>query len=182
MKSLKIISFVLGFFLVTSCSDSLDFDQIDNYIYEPTFTSALTFFSVSPFQFFNPSGVQENEIIHIDDFQAFQRDFVRDNVIKVDFNAEYKNEFDRDITIIFEFLNNNMDLVYLAQPIFVEANDVSPPAYLEEIIIADYPDILNASFIRVKAAIEDTGTQMNPNDTSEFEFKSSITLFIKSEL
>ncbi len=182
MKSLKIVSFVFGFFLLTSCSETLDFDQIEDYVYEPIFTSALTFFSVSPFQFFNPSGVQEIEITHIDDFQAFQKDFVKKNVVKVDFNAAYKNEFDRDVTIIFEFLDSNMDLVYLAKPIFVEANNINPPAYLEEIIIADYPDILNANFIRVKAAIEDTGTQMNPNDDSDFEFKSSITLYIKSEL
>ena len=62
MKLPQTISFVLSFFLLTSCYESLDFDQIDDYVYEPIFTSALTYFSVSPFQFFNSMGIQENEI------------------------------------------------------------------------------------------------------------------------
>lgn len=176
----KKTSLILSFFIVFSCTEKLDFNQIEDYVYEPIFSLALTYFSVLPFQFFNSTGVQEYEIMHVDDFQAFQQDFVRSNVLKVDFNAEYKNEFDRDVTILFEFLNSDLELVYLASPILVEANNLNPPAYLEEIIIADHPDILNASFIRVKAAIQNTGTDMDPNDPSIFEFKSSITLFIKS--
>lgn len=182
MKLFKKLSFIVSFLVVFSCSDSLDFNQIEDYVYEPIYTSALTFFSVSPIKFFNPAGIQENEITHIDDFSAFQRDFVKNSVVKIDFNAETKNEFDRDVTIIFDFLNETNDLVYSASPIFIEANTTTPSLYLEEIIIADNPDILTASFVRVKASLEDTGTSMNPNDTSKFEFKSSITLYIKSEL
>lgn len=181
MKLPQTISFVLSFFLLTSCYESLDFDQIDDYVYEPIFTSALTYFSVSPFQFFNSMGIQENEITHIDDFQAFQRDFVRNSVVKVDFNVQVKNEFDRNVSITFEFLNNNMEAVYSTIEIFVDRNNLTH-TFLEEIVIADHPEILNASFVRAKATVEDTGTPMDPNDTSEFEFKSSITLYIKSEL
>lgn len=180
MKLFKKMSLIFSFFFIFSCYDSLDFEQIDTYVYEPVFTSALTYFSVSSSQFFNSSGVQEFEISHVDDFQAFQQSFVRENVVKIDFNAEYVNEFDREVMITFEFLNSNMETVYIPSPILVEANNVNPPSYLQEIIIAENPSILDASFIRVKAEIEDTGTDLNPTDISEFEFKSSITFYIKS--
>lgn len=176
----KKLCLLLSFIILFSCAEKLDFTQIDDYVYEPIFSSALTYFTVLPFQFFNSSGIQEYEITQVDDFQAFQQDFVSSNVIKIDFNAEYENEFDREVTILFEFLNSNMEIVYLPSPLIVEANNVNPPPYLEEIIIADHPDILNAEFIRIKASIENTGIDMDPNDSSEFDFKSSITFYIKS--
>lgn len=181
MKFPQIISLTISLFFLTSCSESLDFDQVDDYVYEPIFTSALTFFTVAPFQFFNSSGILEDEITHTDNFQAFQRDFVRENVIKIDFNTEIKNEFSTDVTLTFEFLNNNMDLVYPAVVISVEENNLNH-TFLEEIVIEDHPNILNANFIRVKAKLDDISVPLDPNDTSEFEFKSSITLYIKSEL
>lgn len=176
----KKLCLLLSFIILFSCTEKLDFTQIDDYVYEPIFSSALTYFTVLPFQFFNSSGIQEYEITQVDDFQAFQQDFVSSNVIKIDFNAEYENEFDREVTILFEFLNSNMEIVYLPSPLIVEANNINPPPYLEEIIIADHPDILNAEFIRIKASIENTGIDMDPNDSSEFDFKSSITFYIKS--
>ena len=97
------------------------------------------------------------------------------------FNAEFKNEFDRDVTIQVDFLNRNNIIIYSFSPIFVESFDVNPAPYEEEIIIANNLQVLNATQVKITASLENTTTQLNPTDTSEFDFKSSVTLFIESE-
>ena len=181
MKSLKKISFLLSFFLLFSCAESLDTSQLDDFVSEPIITSALTFFTAVPGQFFDATGVQQNTITDISEFKGFEKGFVRDNVVKLDFNAEIKNEFDRDVTIQVEFLNVNNFITYSFTPIVVSDNDLDFK-YLEEIIIASNPNILTTTQVRISAEIENTGTQMNPSDTSEFEFKSAITFYIESGL
>ena len=52
--------------------------------------------------------------------------------------------------------------------------------YLEEIIIEDNPLILNTKKVKITAELENTGIQLNLNDPSEFEFKSSVTMYIES--
>lgn len=183
MKSLQKISLILSLFILNSCYESLDFNQIDDYVSKPVFTSALTFFKVIPAKFFDSSGtIQQNSITDVSDFEIFQNSFIRDNVVKIVFNAETKNEFDRDVTIQVDLLNENNTSVYSFTPIFVESNNINPPLFTEEIVIASNLNILNTTQVRIRAKLENTGTQMNPNDTSEFEFKSSVTFYIESKL
>lgn len=182
MKYLQKISLILSLFMLFSCYESLDVNQLDDYVSKPVFTAALTYFTVVPAKFFDSSGtIQENSISDISDFKPFENSTVRNNVVKMIFNAELKNEFDRDVTIQVEFLDDNDISIYSFVPIFVESEDVKPPPYEEEIIIASNPNILNATQVKLTAELENTGTQMNPSDTSEFEFKSSITIFLESE-
>lgn len=180
MPPIKKISIGLMFLILISCYNSLDIDQLDDLAIKPVFTSSLTYFTVTQAQFFSASGVQ----INIDDFSAFEifeNNLVRENVIKIDFNAEIRNEFDRKVTIIIDFLDDNNKLTYSSTTIVIEAN-VNLHTYLEEIIVNNNPNIINTSQVRINAALEDTGIPLNANDTSEFEFKSSITLHMESTL
>lgn len=181
MNPLKKISVILSFILITCCADSLDFNQIEDYKIKPVLTAALTFFSVQPFQFFNENGVQQNSREDVTEFKLFENEFISDNVVKMVFNAEFKNEFDRDVTIEISFLNENNREVYTFTKIAVESLDINPPAYEEEIDIILQPEILTASKVKIRASLEDIGVQMNPNEKTEFEFKSSITLFVESD-
>ena len=182
MDSLKKVAVILNLIIITSCAESLDFDQVNDFVLKPIFTSALTYFTVQPFQFFDDTGVQENSIEETSEIDLFQDSTIVDNVVKMVFNAEFKNEFDRDVSILVDFLNDQDLPVFSFAPIFAESEDVNPEPYEDEIILAYNPDIYNAVKIRVRAFLENTGTQMNPFDNSEFEFKSSITFFIESEL
>lgn len=176
------IVFVLGILLLNSCAEALDFNQLEDYVLQPVYTSALTYFKVTPIQFFDQNGIQQNSREDITDFIVFENSYFRNNIVKLDFNAQFKNEFDRDVVIQVDFLDANNIVVYAFTTIIVESQDVSPPAYTEEIIIANHPNILSTTQVRFRAFLEDTGTQMNPLDTSEFEFKSSVSLFIESEI
>lgn len=180
MKSLK-ISILFCLFTLTSCYESLDFNQLDNYVSKPILTSALTYFKVVPAKFFDSSGtIQRYNITEITNFDAFQNQFIKDNLVKFDFNAEVKNEFDRDVTLTIELLANNTT-VYTFVPIFIKSQELNF-TYLEEIDIATNPSILRTTQIKITAELENTGIQMDVNDLSEFEFKSSVTFYIESSL
>jgi hypothetical protein len=182
MNPLKKVSIILSLFLISSCAEDLDFNQLDDYVFKPVFTSALTYFTVLPFQFFDSNGIQQNSREDITEFDLFQDNTIIDNVVKMVFNAEFKNEFDRDVHIEIEFLTDNNLSVYAFTPVFVESRDTNPPPYEAEIIFATNPDIFRATKVRIRASLENVGTPMNPFDTAEFELKSSITLFVQSDL
>ncbi|WP_439132550.1 hypothetical protein [Polaribacter sp.] len=181
MNPLKKASVLLGFLLLTSCAENLNFSQIKDYVLQPILTSSLTFFSVQPSQFFDSNGVQQNSRQDITEFDLFQDSIISDNVVKMVFNATFKNEFDRGANIKIDLLNSSDDVVYNFSSIFIERRDLNPPAYEEEIILASNPDIFTATKVRIIASLENTGKPMNPLDTSEFEFKSSVTLFIATD-
>lgn len=181
MKFSKLIFLFVLFFSLTSCYEKLDFDQLDNYVYKPIFTSSLTSFTLVPGQFFNSQGVQENSIVDETRFEIFETNIVKDNVVQLDFYAEIKNEFDRDVTINIDFLDDNDREIYTFSTINVRSGELNF-TYLEEIEISQNPDIVNVTKVKIEASLENTGTQMNPNSTEEFEFKSSVTAYIQTKL
>ena len=78
----KIISFIL-LFSILSCAETLDFSQIEDYRATPEYTFSLTYFKITPIQFFNQSGIQESERTDITDFRVFDNDFLRNNLVKI---------------------------------------------------------------------------------------------------
>ncbi len=182
LKFPKNIALILFLFIVAGCAETLDFKQIEAYTLKPVLTTALVSFNAKPIQFFDSSGTtQKNTVSDVFEFKGFDEDYLRNNVVKLVFNAEFKNEFDRDITIQVDFLNRSNIIIYSFSPIFVESFDVNPPPYEEEIIIATNLQVLNATQVKITASLENKTTQLSPSDPSEFDFKSSITLFIESE-
>ena len=179
MKLYNKISIILCLFVLTSCYESLDFKQLDNVILKPIFTSALTYFNVSPFRFFDSAGVQQNSISDITNIDGLQNVFNEEYLVKLDFNAEIKNELDRGVTFIVEFLNSNSTVVHTITPIVVGA-EVLNYTYLEEVEIVFNSGILDSNKVRITAELENTGTPLDINDTREFVFKSSVTLYIES--
>ena len=179
MKSSSKFSFIASIFLFFSCAESLDFNQIDDYVNKPIFTASLTYFTFVPADFFDSTGtIQQNSISETTNFDALQSQFVKDNLVKLDLDVAIKNEFDREVTIRVEFLNNNVT-VYTFTPIIIKGNTLNYK-YLEEIEIASNSAILNTTQVKITAELENTGIQLNLNDPIEFEFKSSVTMYIES--
>ena len=135
MKSPTTTSIIICFFLITSCYERLDFDQLDNFVSKPIFTFSLNYFSLVPYQFFTASGDQQIEISDIFDVKDLQNVYFLDDVVKLDFNAEIKNEFDREVSIVVEFFNKNNDVLYTFTPLVVESK-VLDYIFLDEIKIA----------------------------------------------
>lgn len=181
MKSIRLATIIFSIFILSSCAEKLDFDQVDDFVLKPVLTAPLTNFKLVPGQFFNVLGVQENRTEDITNFEVFNEKLIRDNVVKIDFIAEIKNDFDRDVTIDVDFLDENDNLVYNFTPIEVRSKDLNY-RYSEEIEISSNPSIKDTFKVKIVAELENTGTQMNPNSLEEFEFKSAVTVYIESEI
>lgn len=182
MISPKKIYTLLCFLVLTSCYESLDFQQLEDYVSKPVFTSSLIYLKVLPAHFFDSSGEnQQNKISDITVFKGFENEFLRDNTVKVDFNVEVKNEFDREVTFEVDLLNLNNAVVYSFTPIVVQSKDLEY-TFFEEIIIAQNKNVLNTSKVRISVEIENEGAPLNPQDISAFELKSSMSLYVESGL
>lgn len=179
MKPLNKISILLCLFVFNSCYESLDFKQLDAVILKPILTSALIHFTVVPSQFFDSAGIQQNSISDITNINGLQNVLTEEYLVKLDFNAEIKNELDRGVTFTVEFLNSNGDVVYTFMPIVIGA-EVLNYSYLEEVEVVFNPGILDSNKVRITAELENTGVPLDTNDIREFVFKSSVTLYIES--
>ncbi len=180
MKLHKKAFIILFFLALTSCYQSLDFSQAEDYVLKPVITSALTYFTAMPSQFFDALGDPKMSISDTSDFKGFEYNVIRNNLIKIGFNAAINNAFDRDVIIQVDFLDSTGFIVYSFAPILAAKNNLNIK-YLEEIFIATNPNILNTTQIRIIATIDNIANPMNANDTSKFELKSSVTLYIESE-
>lgn len=167
--------------LFNSCYEELNFDQINDYVYKPVVTSSLIFFSVVPGQFFNDLGIQERSITSVSGFRVFEDSYVKEDIVKIDFSALIKNDFDRDVTIDVYFLDDNNTILYQFASIVTSARDLENN-YTEEVFVNTSPTIINTTKVKIRAELEDIGTSLNPNATSDFELKSSVTLYIESEI
>lgn len=181
MKYFKKYIYILLLINLTSCYEKLDFDQLDDFVLKPIYSTSLTSLTLLPFQFFNDLGEQQTSITDITNFEIFDGSFVEENVVKIDFSAEVKNEFDRDLVIKVSFLDEFDEPVYRFTPIEVEAGDLNYQ-YLEEVEIFSNPLIVDTFKVLIEAEIEDTGTDLNPLSTDEFKFISSVTVYIEAEI
>ena len=162
-----------------SCTDKLNFDQLDDVVITPVYTSSLAYFTILPIQFFDETGtIQQSEISDVSGFRVFENDFLKNNLIKLDFNVEVKNEFERDFTINVEFLDDNNNVTYKFSPLNIEASNLNY-LYLEEIDVLVNQSIKNTTHVKINARIENSTSPLNSNGTSEFEFKSAVTLYIE---
>ena len=179
MSPKKLILLFFCFLAMSSCVDELDFSQADDYNITPENTVSLTYFTVLPFQFFNLSGVQESEKSDTTDFRLFDNSYIRDNLVKLDFNVEVKNEFNRSFTVQIVFLDANNNITHRFNEIKVGANNLNY-IFFESIEIGTNQNIKNTTRVRV-IIIDNLGTSLNPSDTTEFEFKSSVKLYLDTD-
>lgn len=180
MSPKKNILIFFFFLALTSCVDDLDFNQFEDYSVTPEITTALTSFKILPIQFYNSAGIQESERTDITDFRIFDNSFVNDNLVKLEFNIEVKNEFDRDFTILIDFLNVNNSITHRFQEIKINANNLDFK-FLEEIDVNTNLNVKNTSKVRVTVKMDDALTPLDPNGTTEFELKSSLKLYFDTD-
>ena len=178
MSPKKLLPLVFCFLAMISCVDNLDFSQIEDYNATPEYTSSITYFTILAKQFFNQAGVQQSERIDVTDFRIFDNSYIRNNLVKVDFNVEIKNEFDRSFTIQIDFLDDNNLVTYsFLKPLIITANKLDYTNPTEEILISNHLIFLNTT--RIKIFVTDNSTApLNSKDTSELEFKSSVKIYI----
>ncbi len=171
-----ILLFILPLF--NSCVVNADFDQI-NLDIEPEFSTPLVYFELNQLDFLDDTGTIEIESISdLTDLEIFQSTTVRDNLIRVDFQFEIRNTFDRRFVAEMELLSANDDVVFAFNPLFVQESEQTFFSR-QEIIISENPNILNTRKARVKITLVPVSTSLDPDVERKLEFRSTGEFFLR---
>lgn len=159
MKSLKFISFIVSLFLLTSCSQALDFNQLEDFNLKPKFTTSLISFKVNPndFTFDNLNA----SISSISDELEF-KEFDTNLLTKLDLIAEIKNESNFILQVNITFLDKFKEVVFETKPLKISANTFFD--FFLMIDIVEHPAILKTKFVNYTIALESNG---NASDKEE---------------
>lgn len=180
MKSLKkALIYFTTLILITSCIQDLDFDQINDFSLTPVFEGSLIGFSFTPRQFFDASGTLQTERTDTTGFFIFENDFIRKNLIRVEFNVEIINTIDNDFSIQIDFLDQNNNSTHTFKEIILNGND-DDFKFTETIDISPDSEIKNTSQLRITARVTSSNPPLDPSDINELLFKSSAKLFIRT--
>jgi hypothetical protein len=180
MNLKKISALFYCLFAVMSCVDDLDFTQLENYKATPIYLIAAVHFTVFPFQFFEQSGNQMNEIREITDFNLFENDYIKNKIVKLEFNAEVLNEYDNDFILEVQLLNANYLPIFKFEKMSVSANDLAYQFKQTETLISN-PSLINMRGLSITIKTNNPSLVLNPNDSTELQFKSFIKVYLDTD-
>ncbi|UAM98472.1 hypothetical protein K8354_01185 [Polaribacter litorisediminis] len=182
MKPLKIISFLIGFSLLAACSDNLNFNQLEDYVYTSKFTVSLIHFKVARSDFPNSTGTTSiSSISDQIEFKNYQTDGLKDILTQLDLTAALKNDSKYSLTLEITFLNIANEVVLETEILKIQANKTFD--YFLTIDVEQNPEILETRYINYTVALEDDENELNSNDLDEaIELKSSLDIYLESKL
>lgn len=164
------------FFLI-SCTDNLNFDEI-NLNVDPILTTPLIYFELNQDDFYNSTtGTEIPMITDTSDFRVFKSSVIRNDVFKAVFDFEIENRFDRsfEINIIFYDGNDNITRTIPAFTIVSQELDFMASESIE--IIAS-PLFLTSRKVSVEVKLNPSSTQIDPNIYQIIKFKSTGTFYL----
>jgi hypothetical protein len=180
MNFKKISALFYCLFAIISCVDDLDFTPLDNYKASPIYSVAAVHFTVLPFQFFEQSGNQMNEITEITDFNLFENDYIKNKTVKLEFNAEVLNEYDNDFILEVQLLNANYLPIFKFEKMSVSANDLAYKFKQAETLISN-PSLINMRGLSITIKTKNPSLVLDPNDSTELQFKSFIKVYLDTD-
>ena len=183
MKFFKIGSIILGTMFFLSCSQPLDFDQIDEYAVSPSIAVPLVFFTIDASNFTTTvvGAPIVSELTEISDLKLFESSFIKQNVVQLDFEFEVNNEFNRDITTEISLLDDNNNLIYRFIDLEIDKNNLSFKQ--KEILkVVTNQNIKNFTKVKFTLSLDDKNTPIAASDLSKIQFKSGIIIHLEAEL
>jgi hypothetical protein len=182
MKSFRFSSFFLSLFLFFSCSEPLDFDQIEAYTMKPAISVSLALFKIGAANYNGSLGAPiVTEITEIVDFKLFENSFIKENIVKLDFEFEIVNEFNRDRTVEILLLDANDRLIYKFKDLKITANNLDF-MQKEVIHIATNQNVKNFTRVSFTIILDDKTTPVVASDFGGFEFKSALNIYLEIPL
>jgi len=161
-----------------SCSQELDFNQVDDFSASPVLEVSVIDFTLLPVQFFNEMGQQDSTRTQTTDFLIFENNFVRNNIVRIEFNAEIINEIDKEFILELAFLDGNDNITHAFTPIEVPANTLITN-FMETVNVQDNPIIKNTQRFRFSARFKNPNPPLRPSDPNRFILKSSAKIYIE---
>lgn len=175
---------ILLFFIIAfcSCADTLDFNQFNDFEHRPIISSSLAYTTILPSHFFENTGtIPITEITDTIEFKAFENNFIKEKLIKLEFNIEIKNEFDNDFLIEIVFLDENDTVTHQFKDLEILSKDLN---FTDKrtIDLSISPNLVNTRKVISSLKIQNSSTPLNYSDTSEFVFKSSTTIYLNNDI
>lgn len=181
MRSLKILSVIACMMLFFSCTQSLDFKQLDNYKIKPVVVLPLSFFTIDATNFIPGLGDSEiNEVSQTLDFEILTSPIIN-NLEKLAFNFEISNSFNHCFTFEIKLLDSADQFIYQLDTLKVEAEDLGFIRSLAIDLIAN-PKVKNLKKITIKISLNDDSRPVLATDPSKMHFKSAAVFYIESLL
>lgn len=175
--------FLIFIFLFSSCIKHVDFEQIEDLTAEPVFKTSLAYFTLNQITFFDRINSLEivAPISRSSKFLSLNSSYVRENLIKVELEFEINNQFDRDFTVNFEFLNEKNNVTHSFDTFNIAANNLK---YLhkETIIVSFNRSFLSSTKIRILVQLSPSsnGSSIDPAIEKKLVFKTAGTFFLKT--
>lgn len=170
-------------YLLTSCVDNIDFDQIDDFSASPVYKSTLVFFTVNQIDFFDVVNSVElvTPLNDTSDFTILKSNFIRENLIKVELEFKIVNKFDRDFKVNISFLDVNNNVTHSFNEFHVAAENDSF-TQTEEVIVASNQSFLSSTKVKVVIELSPSanGSVIDPNNFQTLEFNSAGTFYLKT--
>lgn len=181
MKFLKSNLYFLSlYFLMSSCVNNLDFNQINEVSNTPVFMSSLIYFTVVEDHFLDSSGLLTGlTITDVSEFKVFENEDISKNLQAIDLSIEIKNEFNIQFVGQIQFLDDNDVLKYELTTLNINPNQLNF-SYLEKVEINTNQSLLEARKIKVIIHLPTGTSTLNAHENEELEFKSALTYYIKT--
>ncbi len=179
---LKRIFSILLLLAITSCVKDVDFDQVDDLSISPVLESSLIFFDFPASEFEEPTGTAIVTVGDDLELDVFNDEFLRDNLIKVEFFFEITNSIDRSFRSDIIMFDENDQITYAF------AIDVTPNGNNEEITTHTevFEDALLEQLkntVRLELILSmfpsTTGIPLNQNSPGNIKMRSKATLFFQ---
>ncbi|MGY0408178.1 MAG: hypothetical protein ACWIPJ_07480 [Polaribacter sp.] len=178
MSKLKKSVFFFLLCLLVSCSQKLDFNQIDNYKSTPSYSISLSYFTVKASNF---TAISSSEISETTEFRIFENNLIGDNLVKLDFDYKIKNEFNRDFTMEITLLDNNDVLIYKLKDLKIAAKNLIFKQK-EEIDLKVNPNVRNFTKVKVVIRLDNATIPITTSDLGDINFQSSATVHLETTL
>tara|TARA_B100000795_G_scaffold49413_1_gene32450 strand:- start:71 stop:625 length:555 start_codon:yes stop_codon:yes gene_type:complete len=184
MNLLKIYSTILVAFFFLSCSQPLDFEQVEEYTFMPSISSSLAFFSIDASNFNTIiSGISvPTEVNETSDFKLLENSFIKQNLVKLDFHFEIRNEFNNVFLLDVNLLDAESNIIHKVFEGFeISSNTLE---IREEVLrtIENFPEVVNFTKVQFIIGLKDTSITLNASSLSKIECKSSVVIHLESNI
>ena len=184
MNLLKIYSTALMTIFFLSCSQPLDFKQLEEYTIMPSISSSLVFFSIDASNFNTIiSGVPAaSEVNETTNFKLLENSFIKQNLVQLDFNFKIKNEFNRIFLLDINLLDAQSNTIHKVFDGFEISGNALKISTEMVLIIEDFPEVVNFTKVQFILGLKDTTKILDATSLSKIECKSSLVMHLESTI
>jgi len=172
----------LFLFLFTSCLNNVNFNQIEDLSAEQVVKSSIVFFTLNQFHFLT-NNVEDRVITDVLPFSFLDNPYLIDNLESAEIEFRINNQFNRDFTVDFEFLDEN-NVATLSFSTFNIASNNLNFVRKETILVSGNTQFLTSKKIRIIVNLLPSldGSLLDPAINQTIKIRSAGTYYLKVKI